>query len=716
MKTTTFGIGGMHCASCVVRNERNIKKVVGVQSAIVNYATRTATVEFDEHECREELLHEAVKKGGYTVMTDHHEHAAASKQEVSAAKRKAIIALILAAPTLVLGMFSVELPGKLLWGYNLSVWVTALLSTIVILVIGFEFHKGMIMQLRHFAANMDTLISLGTLAALAYSYWALVVGAEEFYFETGAVIAALILLGRYFEARSRGQASEAIQKLLQLGAKTARVIRKGKEVEVAIEDVVVGDVIIVRPGEKVPVDGKVTKGTASVDESMLTGESMPAGKKPGDDVFGATINVSGALYLKATKIGHDTVLAQIVKMVEEAQTKKAPIQRLADQISGIFVPIVIVIALGTAGVWYYLTGDITQSFIPAVAVLVIACPCALGLATPTAIMVGTGIGAKNGILIKSGEALEKSKKVDVVVFDKTGTLTEGKPRVTEILGDEKEVLSAAASVEQLSEHPLAQAIVRKAKEKKITLKQATMFESVAGKGVRGKVGKDIVAVGNARFIGTPLSALQKKELDRLEGEANTVVAVARNKKILGLIAIADTLKKDAREAIQQLKKAGVKTVMITGDNQKTADVIGKQVGIDQVFAQVLPQDKARKVKELQEKGMKVAFVGDGINDSPALVQADLGIAIGTGTDIAIEAGNIVLVKGNPLKVVEALNLSRITFRTIKQNLFWAFFYNVAAIPLAALGLLSPMIAAGAMAFSSVSVVGNSLRIKRKKLI
>ena len=718
MKTTTFGIGGMHCASCVVRNERNLKKVAGVKSATVNFATKTATVEYDEHQCHEEQLHEAVKKGGYTVMKDHHEHAAASKQEVTSAKKKAIIALVLAAPPVILSMFSIKMPWEL-FGYNLSVWESALLSTIVILIVGFEFHKGMIMQLRHFSANMDTLISLGTLAALGYSYWALASGVEEVYFETGAVIAALILLGRYFEARSRGQASEAIQKLLELGAKTARVIRKGKEVEIPIEEVALGDILLVKPGEKIPVDGKVTKGAASVDESMLTGESMPVGKKPGDDMFGATINVSGAVYMKATKIGHDTVLAQIVKMVEEAQTKKAPIQRLADKISGIFVPVVIVIALTTAGIWYYITGDIAKSIIPGVAVMVIACPCALGLATPTAIMVGTGIGAKNGILIKSGESLEKSKKIDVVVFDKTGTLTEGKPRVTDVVaigGNEKEVIQYAAAVERLSEHPLAQAIVRAAKERQISLKEAKKFESIAGKGVSGRIGKDLIVVGNVRFIGTPLSASHNKELARLEGEAKTVIAVARNKKLLGLVAIADTLKEDAREAIQRLKEQKVQTVMITGDNQKTAEAIGKQVGIDSIFAQVLPQDKAHKVKELQEKGLKVAFVGDGINDSPALVQSDLGIAIGTGTDIAIEAGSIVLVKGHPLKVVEALNLSRITFRTIKQNLFWAFFYNVAAIPLAALGLLSPMIAAGVMAFSSVSVVGNSLRIKRKKLM
>ncbi len=724
MKKMTFQIGGMHCASCVVRNERNIKKVPGVQSATVNFATRTATVEFDEHAAQEHQIHEAVKKGGYTILEsgDHEHHASrASQEEVNAAKKKAVIALILAAPAVVLGMFSIELPWSIL-GYNLSMLITALLSTVVILVIGFEFHKGMISQLRHFAANMDTLISLGTLAALAYSFWALAAGIEEVYFETGAVIAALILLGRYFEARSRGQASEAIQKLLELGAKTARVIRKGKEVDIPVEEVVVGDVLLVKPGEKVPVDGKVTEGSASIDESMLTGESMPVTKKKSDLVYGATINQSGAFRMKATKVGENTVLAQIAKMVADAQAKKAPIQRLADKISGIFVPVVIVLAVITAVNWYFFTGDVTRSIIPAVAVLVIACPCALGLATPTAIMVGTGIGAKNGILIKSGEALEKSKKVDVVVFDKTGTLTEGKPKVTDVIafgGTEKDVLRLGASVEQLSEHPIAQAIVLGAKEKKLKLAKATNFHSLSGMGVRGNVGKQIVLVGSTRLLKEEKSALSsagKQELERLEGEAKTVVVVAKDKKAIGLIAIADTLKSDAVEAVKKLKEAGVQAIMITGDNQKTAEAIGKQVGIDTVFAQVLPQDKASKVKELQERGMNVAFVGDGINDSPALVQSDLGIAIGTGTDIAIESGSIVLVKGSPLKVVEALNLSRLTLRTIRQNLFWAFFYNVAAIPLAAFGMLSPIIAAGAMAFSSVSVVGNSLRIKRKKLM
>ncbi len=472
-----------------------------------------------------------------------------------------------------------------------------------------------------------------------------------------------------------------------------------------------------------PVDGTVASGSSRVDESMLTGESMPVAKAAGDDVFGATINVSGAFQLTATKIGEDTVLAQIVRMVSEAQGNKAPIQKLADRVSGIFVPIVLGIALMTAIGWYLGTGDIARSFVPAVAVLLIACPCSLGLATPTAIMVGTGVGARRGILIKDGEALERGRKIDVVVFDKTGTLTEGRPAVADIVAlkngvDEDEVLRIAASLERLSEHPLGQAIVRAASDRQIAVGEVADFENVAGKGVRGRLGNAPVIVGNVRLMreqGIAVDAAAP-QIESRESRAETAVAVAENGELIGIISVADSLKSDARQAIEALHSEGIATAMITGDNTKTAKAIADQIGIDEVFAEVLPQDKAEQVKAMQGQGRRVAFVGDGINDAPALAQADLGIAIGTGTDIAIEAGNIVLVKGSPLKIIEALKLSRITFRTIKQNLFWAFFYNIAAIPLAALGFLNPMIAAGAMAISSVSVVGNSLRIRRKKLV
>lgn len=720
MKKHTFTIVDMHCASCVARNERSLKKIKGVHNASVNFGTHSATVEFDEKLVTEKMLYETIIKNGYKVLTEGSaaQHKELSKKELNNTKRKAFLALLLSAPAVLLAMLSIELPMEIA-GYNVSVWLQALLSAVVIIVLGWEFHVGMIKQARMKSANMDTLVSLGILAALFYSIWAMAARQPDLYFETGAVIAALILLGRYFEAKSRGQASEAIEKLLQLGAKTARLIEDGQEREISVEAVKVGDILLVKPGEKIPVDGKVIQGSSSVDESMLTGESLPVGKKVNDDVFGATININGAIQVKAIKVGPDTVLAQIVKMVAEAQVKKAPIQKLADRISGIFVPIVLGIAVATAIIWYLITGDLASSLIPAVAVLVIACPCSLGLATPTAIMVGTGIGAKRGILIKNGEALEKGKKIDVVMFDKTGTLTEGKPKVTDIVLcysgiTADEILSLGASLEKLSEHPLAQAIVNTAKERDCQLQEVQDFESLAGKGVRGKVGSKTILIGSGRLMSDSsisIVACQEKIFE-LERQAKTVIAVASNNRIIGLIAIADTLKTDAKEAVQKLRALGIEIIMITGDNRRTAEAIAKEVGIEKVFAEVLPQDKSDKVKSLQQEGLKVAFVGDGINDAPALVQADLGIAVGTGTDIAIEAGNIVLVKGSPTKVVEALGLSKLTFRTIRQNMFWAFFYNIAALPLAAFGLLNPMIAAGAMAFSSVSVVGNSLRIKR----
>ena len=730
MKTTTFNIGGMHCASCVVRNEQALKKIKGVKEASVNYGTNSATVQYDETVASEKMLHDAVIKNGYKVLAESsmHEHREQSQHELFVAKQKAFWALILAAPALLLAMFMIDLPFSFV-GYNVSVWLQAVLSSIVILFFGWEFHIGMLKQLRLKTSNMDTLISIGTLAALVYSFWALLrqgfegqamlTGQTDLYFETGAIITALILLGRYFEAKTRGQAGEAIEKLLQLGAKTARLIENGQEREIPVEEVKVGNILLVKPGEKIPVDGKIVFGETSIDESMLTGESIPVDKHSGDDAFGATVNIQGAIKIEATKVGQDTVLAQIIKMVAEAQTKKAPIQKLADTISGIFVPIVLGIAAITAIGWYLITGDLAQSIIPAVAVLVIACPCALGLATPTAIMVGTGLGAKKGILIKNGEALERGRKIDVVIFDKTGTLTEGKPKVTDIVPlisdfSIEKILTYAGSLETLSEHPLAQAVVNAAKEKSITPKEIYDFENIAGKGVKGTIGGELMMIGNPRLIkeaGISLDEHQEK-IGNLEGQAKTVVVLAVNGRPVGVIGIADTLKEDAQEAISKLKTLGIETVMITGDNQKIGNAIAGQLNIEKVFAEVLPQDKAEKVKLLQKDGMKVAFVGDGINDAPALVQADLGIAIGTGTDIAIEAGNIVLVKGHPLKVVEALVLAKVTFRTIRQNMFWAFFYNIAALPLAALGLLNPIIAAGAMAFSSVSVVGNSLRIKR----
>jgi len=723
MKTATFSIGGMHCASCAARNERVLNKITGVLEASVNFATHSARVQFDEAAISESTLYDAVVRNGYQVLTSEfaQDHKDQARRELQSARWRAFLALLLAAPVAVLGMFEIALPWTL-GGHNLSLWIEGVLSAIVILGLGQEFHSGMMRQARQGAANMDTLISLGTLTALLYSAWVMSQGGDHLYFETGAVIAALILLGRYFEARSRGQASEAIEKLIDLGAKTAHVVRDGQEQDIPVDEVRVGDILLVRPGEKIPVDGKVVQGESSVDEAMLTGESMPVAKTEGDALFGATLNVSGAFRMEATKVGQDTTLAQIVKMVGDAQGHKAPVQKLADKISGIFVPIVLGIALLTAIGWYVATGDISQSIIPAVAVLVIACPCSLGLATPTAIMVGTGLGARRGILIKNGEALERGYRIDVVIFDKTGTLTEGKPKVTEIFSCQPQataddVLRIAASIEKLSEHPLAQAIVRAAQEKQLPLADIGKFQNIAGKGVRGTLGEATVFTGSPRLLreeGIELLPHTAK-IESYEDRAQTVVGLARDGVLLGLIAIADTLKDDAKLAIERLHAERIETVMITGDNRKTAQAIAAQIGISRVLAEVLPQDKAQEVRALQSQGRRVAFVGDGINDAPALAQADLGIAIGTGTDVAIEAGNIVLVKGSPLKIIDALMLSRLTFKTIKQNLFWAFFYNVAAIPLAAFGLLNPMVAAGAMAISSVSVVGNSLRIKRQKL-
>jgi len=719
-KKTTLHIQGMHCASCVIRNERSLKKIPGVKSATVNLATHSAVVEHD-HSVGMDAFAKAIAKNGYRVITESslEDRRKEAKHERRTAGSKALFALLLAAPALIIAMAKIEIPLEI-GDLGLSMIIEALFSTVVILGFGWEFHRGMLKQARQFRADMDSLVSLGTLAALGFSYWALATGSPDRYFETGAVITALILLGRYFEIKTRGQASEAIERLLQLGAKNARVVRNGIEQEIPVEQVVVGDLVIVKPGEKIPVDGVVVSGSSAVDESMLTGESLPVGKKIGDSVFGATQNQNGAMQIKTAKVGEDSVLAQIVKMVADAQSQKAPIQKLADQISGVFVPIVLVIAIVTAVVWYVLTGDVAASIVPAVAVLVIACPCALGLATPTAIMVGTGLGARRGILIKNGESLERAKRIDVVMFDKTGTLTEGKPRVTDVVAingqDQQTLVELAASLEKFSEHPLAKAVVAEATKRAVSLEDPKDFKNIEGKGISGSINGTPVLVGSLRLMrdsGVDVDPIAA-EIDRLEHEAKTAIAVAADARIIGSIAIADTEKSDAASAIEQLDKLGIASAMITGDNMATANAIAQNLGIKHVYAQVLPKDKADAVKRLQQQGKKVAFVGDGINDAPALAQADLGIAMGTGTDVAIEAGNIVLVKGRPSKVVDAILLSRKTFRTIKQNMFWAFFYNIAAVPLAAFGWLNPMIAGGAMAFSSVSVVGNSLRIKRTK--
>ena len=714
----TFTISGMHCASCAVTIESALKSASGVQEANVNFATQKATVEFDESAINEVALHEVVKKEGYDVI-EHQAHGDGEHENHTmhgmgkGAGLKATIALVLAAPAFIFATFFLDAPN--------SSWVQAILGTIVVLGPGFEFHRNAAKLLPRFRANMDTLISMGTLAALFFSWWQFSVDGD-LYFETAAIITGFILLGRYFEVKSKGRASQAIAKLLELGAKTAHHLKSdGGVEEVPVEDLKIGDRLLVKPGEKIPLDGLIIDGSSSLDESMLTGESMPVNKGVSDIVYGATINQQGVLTIEVCKASGDTVLAQIVKLVEEAQQKKAPIQKLADTISGIFVPIVILISLGTfLGWWLIGDGSIASALIPAVAVLVIACPCALGLATPMALMVGTGRGAQRGILIKSGEALERGRHLDVIIFDKTGTLTEGKPQVTDIVVrgvSESDLLTLAWVLESKSEHPLARAVVERAEKAEMDDEgkklEVSDVQSVTGKGIEGIINGQKVRVGNVAFMSASGVDLKDVagEIARLQDEAKTVVIIARESVALGLLAIADAPRAHAKEAVAELIRSGLHVMMLTGDNRRTAEAVAQTLGLHEIEAEVMPDRKLAIVRELQEQGKKVAFVGDGINDAPALTQADLGIAMGSGTDIAIEAGQIVLVGGGPEKVVDGMRLAKRTYRVMKQNLFWAFIYNVVGIPLAALGLLNPIIASAAMAFSSISVVLNSLRIK-----
>lgn len=716
-KNAQFTILGMDCASCAIRNERTLKKVPGVVSASVNFATRRASVEYSPDLVNEEALRAAVAKAGYRTMKgDLKEHRAEEAATLRRAASDAIWSAALALPVFVFAMGEMELSS--------SLWIQSVLTTWNVLWFGRRFHLGMIRQARNFAANMDTLVSVGTLAALGFSAYLMLTGGAMVYFESASVITALILTGKYLEEKSRGQASEAVQHLLELGAKQARLfVFDGSDRMVPIEDVKIGDMLLVKPGEKIPLDGTVLQGDSSVDESMLTGESLPVGKHPGDRAYGATVNQNGMLIVEVDRIGGDTVLSQIVRLVEEAQGRKAPIQDLADRVSAVFVPAVIVISAITFAGWYYSVSDVGAALTAAISVLVIACPCALGLATPTAVMVGTGTGARHGILIKNGEALARAEGIDAVMFDKTGTLTEGKMRVTDVTPCAEltadQILHIAASLEAYSSHPLAKAVVGAAKAKGIELSRTSDFNTMPGKGIVGKIdGKD-VAVGSGNVDGADTADVQTlSAADVLEHQGKTVIRVVSEGKVVGLIAIADTPKEDAASAIAALGRKGVATYMVTGDNHGTAMAVAEMVGIPhtRVLSEVLPEQKAVEVEKLQKQGYKVAFIGDGINDAPALVQADLGIAVGTGTDVAIEAGGIVLVKGNPSRVAEALMLSKKTFRVIRQNLFWAFFYNVAAIPLAAFGLLTPMIASGAMALSSVSVIANSLRIRKNGII
>jgi copper-transporting P-type ATPase V len=722
-----FDVTGMTCGSCAARVERTLSRQAGVERAAVNLATERAVVAFDPDQVAVEDLVSAVVKAGYGLAPAAPPGPAAAGAGVPLAGapeavdaedrhramwlRRVLVAWPLGVAVMVLSMVWMDDP----WAR----WGAFALATPVQFWAGWPFLHQAAVRARSGAANMDTLIAIGTLAAYFFSAAQVAFGHRhaEHYFDSAALIIAFLLLGRYFEARAKGRASRAIRSLLELGAKEARLVVDGQERTVPVEAVRVGDLLRVRPGEKIPVDGIVVDGASAVDESMLTGESVPVDKAAGDAVVGATLNAHGVLTVRATAVGADTALAQIVRLVEEAQGTKAPVQRLADRIAGVFVPVVLGLALLTLAGWW-LTGEPGQGLVAAVAVLIIACPCALGLATPTAIMVGTGRGAAMGILIKGGEVLERSKRIDTVVFDKTGTLTMGRMAVTDVVAahgvDPGELLRRAAAVEAGSEHPVGRAVVERALADGLMAPgPAAGFASVAGHGVRGTVDGVTVVVGRRALLtdaGLAIPADVEADASRLEQEGKTAVLAGWDGRARGVLAVADTVKPNAAATVAELRRMGIDCVMITGDNRSTAAAIAAQVGIDRVLAEVLPQEKVAEVRRLQAEGRVVAMVGDGINDAPALVQADLGIAIGSGTDVAIESSDITLLSADLEGVPTAIRLSRRTFRTILQNLGWAFGYNVAAIPLAVGGALNPVIAGAAMAFSSVSVVTNSLRL------
>jgi len=715
-------IEGMHCASCAVNIEDALKKTPGVKTANVNYAMKTAHIEMDEAQTSRQQLEKTIQDQGYKAVSEHagmdmsgqdvhsghHDVSIDNSAEYKQAKKRFLNSLYLTVP-FALFMFGLSIPGSI-GSTSSTIIIGLILGTIIVFGPGMYFHKDALNGAKHFRATMNSLISVGTLAAYFLSLYQILTGSSEVYFETAAFITTFILFGKFLEEKTKGQASAAIEKLLELGVKEATVIRDGKEMTIPTDQLKINDVVLVKPGQKIPTDGEIVSGQSHIDESMLTGESIPVKKTIGALVFGATINKDSVLNVRVTKVGANTVLAQIIKLVEEAQNYKAPLQKITDKVAGIFTPSVIVIAILTIIGMIVTSHTIIEAIIRAVAVLVIACPCALGLATPTAVMVGTGKAASKGIIIKNGEALEIAHSITTVLFDKTGTLTQGKPVVTDVIGH-KEALQLAASIEQYSEHPLAQAIVQAITEKPTA---TTEFKNLEGNGVSGKLNSDEIIVAKPSYIAGMGIALPQAEIDNLREQGKTVVTVIKNKVYVGSIAIADDIKPDAILAIKALHNRGLKVAMVTGDHATVADYIAKKIGIDSMHAEVLPKDKASIVKKLQVAGEKVAFVGDGINDAPALAQADLGIAIGTGTDVAIESGQIVLVQGNPIKVAEAISISKKTFTTIKQNLFWAFFYNVITIPLAIFGYLNPSIAAAAMGLSSVSVVANSLRIKLQK--
>ena len=726
----------MHCASCAAKLEKAMNKLDGVETASVNIATEKLSISIDEDKIGYLDIKNGVESVGFKLIDKQEKE----EEVVDVSKplfKRFIISACFAIPLLIISMghmVGLHLPEFIDPMMNpLNFAIVQLILTLPVMIVGYKFYKSGIKNLFTLSPNMDSLISIGTLAAFIYGIFAIykiVEGdsnyAMHLYFESVAVILTLITLGKYLEAVSKGKTSQAIKALMGLAPKNATVLKDGKEVIVPIEEVKVGDTFIVKPGEKLPVDGEVIEGTTSIDESMLTGESIPVEKKTGSEVIAASINKTGYIKCKATKVGKDTTLSQIVKLVEEAQGTKAPIAKLADVISAYFVPIVISLALISSIAWFIAGEDTIFSLTIFISVLVIACPCALGLATPTAIMVGTGKGAENGVLIKSGEALESTYKLNTIVFDKTGTITEGKPKVTDIITnkiDKDEILVLAASAEKGSEHPLGAAIVEAALERNLSLKDISEFNSITGQGIKVTIDGKLVFIGNKKLMRENAIELSNSDdiIDKLANEGKTPMYIAIDKKLEGIIAVADTVKPSSKKAIEALHEMGIKVAMITGDNKKTANAIAKQVGIDVVLAEVMPEDKANEVKKLQVGDNKVGMVGDGINDAPALVQADIGIAIGSGTDVAIESADIVLMRSDLLDVVSAIKLSKATIKNIKQNLFWAFGYNVLGIPVA-MGvlhifggpLLNPMIAALAMSFSSVSVLLNALRLKNFK--
>ncbi|MBX5318630.1 copper-translocating P-type ATPase [Staphylococcus caprae] len=719
-------ITGMTCAACSTRIEKVLNKTEGIQHATVNLTTEQALVSYYPHAINTDQIIQRIQNLGYDaepINNDDNQQTSRKEQELKAKRTKLIISAILSVPLLL--MMFVHLLPLHLPAILMNPWFQFILATPVQFIIGWQFYVGAYKNLRNGSANMDVLVAVGTSAAYFYSLYEMIqwlthhVNEQHLYFETSAILITLILFGKYLEARAKSQTTNALDELLSLQAKEARILRNNQEVMVPLDEVIEGDTLIIKPGEKIPVDGEVIKGSTSIDESMLTGESIPVEKVIGDTVIGSTLNKNGSVHVKATKVGRDTALSNIIKVVEEAQSSKAPIQRLADIISGYFVPIVVGIAIVTFLVWIVFVhiGQFEPALLAAISVLVIACPCALGLATPTSIMVGTGRAAENGILFKGGEFVERTHHIDTIVLDKTGTITNGKPKVTDYVGD-LETLQLLASAEKASEHPLAEAIVTFAENKGLALLDNDSFNARPGHGIEAMINETHVLIGNRKLMhdfDITIDTDSEQKLAQYERQGQTSMMIAIEQELKGVIAVADTVKDTAKQAVSELQNMNIEVVMLTGDNKQTAQAIAQEVGIDRVIAEVLPEQKAEQVSLLQEEGRNVAMVGDGVNDAPALVKADIGIAIGTGTEVAIEAADITILGGDLLLLPKAIKASKATIRNIRQNLFWAFGYNVAGIPIAALGLLAPWIAGAAMALSSVSVVTNALRLKNMKL-